>query len=194
MINIISIVIGVILIACAISLITSTYFNNKLAREMQDRTIWAFVKGGATITISDIETRQQGQSQTIGNTGFTTYRSNTMYRPIVAFTYNVNGVNYTGTKIIPGEYPFTNDKLSVLEFQNNFKVGMEKDFYYKLDTPSVASLLPEPTQSYVSTGSAMCCLIAIALLLFSGKIVPRPTLVMPLSTTSSASFGMALDL
>jgi len=87
---------------------------------------WPSVPG--EITRSELETyRKDGKTQ---------------YLPDIAYKYNVDGKDYSSSKVTVGDPPFTGSISPAKRIQNYYPVGKNVDVFYDPEVPSSSALRP----------------------------------------------------
>lgn len=87
---------------------------------------WPSVPG--EITRSEVETyRKDGKTQ---------------YLPDIAYKYNIDGKNYTSSKVTVGDPPYTSNISPTRRLQAEYQVGKSVDIYYDPEVPSSSALSP----------------------------------------------------
>jgi hypothetical protein len=87
---------------------------------------WPSVPG--EITRSEVETyRKDGKTQ---------------YLPDIAYKYNIDGKNYTSSKVTVGDPPYTSNISPARRIQSEYPVGKSVDVYYDPEVPSSSALKP----------------------------------------------------
>lgn len=87
---------------------------------------WPSVPG--EITRSEVETyRKDGKTQ---------------YLPDIAYKYNVDGKDYSSSKVTVGDPPFTGSISPARRIQSEYPVGKSVDVYYDPGVPSSSALRP----------------------------------------------------
>ena len=150
-------ILTILIFVIGVGISYTSYRDNKLAIDMQNRDIWSFKKFGAKIIVSDIEKKAEGTARDFyrgtnrNNTNeLVSYNTRYYYRPLIAYNYFVNGKKYTGRMISYDTDTFVHDKLSVLITLDKYKKGKLVDLYYNIKNPN---------KSYLEAGEEQCTVI-----------------------------------